>query len=95
MLVLTRRIGEEIVIADEIRVKVLAVSGQRVRLGITAPSSVPVARMELLMGCTGNARLAMAERISQTIRRAEDFERQDNDCRYEPAEIGRVPVSHE
>jgi len=48
MLVLTRRIGEEIVIAGDIRVMVVAVNGQRVRLGITAPSSVPVARMELL-----------------------------------------------
>lgn len=53
MLVLTRRIGEEIVIADNIRVTVVAVNGQRVRLGITAPSSVPVARLELLAGYTG------------------------------------------
>jgi carbon storage regulator len=48
MLVLTRRIGEEIVIAGDIRVKVLAVYGQRVRLGISAPPSVPVTRLELL-----------------------------------------------
>ena len=33
MLVLSRRIGEEIVIADNIRVKVVAVHGNRVRLG--------------------------------------------------------------
>jgi carbon storage regulator len=48
MLVLTRRIREEIVIAKNIRVTVVAVNGQRVRLGITAPPSVPVARSELL-----------------------------------------------
>jgi carbon storage regulator len=48
MLVLTRRIGEEIVIAGNIRVKVVAARGQKVRVGITAPSSVPVARLELL-----------------------------------------------
>jgi carbon storage regulator len=53
MLVLTRCIGEEIVIAGNIRVAVVAVNGQRVRLGITAPSSVPVARLELLAGYTG------------------------------------------
>jgi carbon storage regulator len=47
MLVLTRRVGEEIVIADNIRIKVVAVSGQRIRLGITAPTSVHVARAEL------------------------------------------------
>jgi carbon storage regulator len=48
MLVLTRRVGEEIVIAGDIHVTVLAVRGQKVRLGITAPLSVPVARLELL-----------------------------------------------
>ena len=48
MLVLTRRIGEEIVIADNIRVTVTAVDGQRVRLGITAPPSISVVRLELL-----------------------------------------------
>lgn len=48
MLVLTRRIGEEIVIADAIRVTVVAVKGERVRLGITAAPSVPVMRRELL-----------------------------------------------
>jgi carbon storage regulator len=48
MLVLSRRIGEEIVIADEIRVAIIGVKGQRVRVGITAPRSVTVARSELL-----------------------------------------------
>jgi len=48
MLVLTRAVGEEIVISGDIRVKVLSVHGQRVRLGITAPPSVQVARQELL-----------------------------------------------
>jgi carbon storage regulator len=53
MLVLTRRVGEEIVIAGNIRVTLVAVKGQNVRLGITAPASVPVARLELLAGYTG------------------------------------------
>ena len=48
MLVLTRRIGEKMWIAGNIRVTVVAVKGNRVRLGITAPSSVPVARLEQL-----------------------------------------------
>jgi carbon storage regulator len=50
MLALTRRIGEEIVIAANIRVTVVAINGQKIRLGITAPPSVPVARLELLPG---------------------------------------------
>jgi carbon storage regulator len=48
MLVLTRRIGEEIVIADNTRVVVLAINGQKVRLGINAPPSVVVLRQELV-----------------------------------------------
>jgi carbon storage regulator len=52
MLVLTRRIGEEIVIADNIRLTVVNVKHQRVRLGITAPPSVHVVRLELLGECT-------------------------------------------
>ena len=47
MLVLTRKVGEEIVIADNIRVKVVAVQGDRVRLGIEAPRSVTVDRLEV------------------------------------------------
>ena len=49
MLVLSRRIGEEIVIGGNVRVTVLNVSGQKVRLGIMAPSSVAVLRRELLV----------------------------------------------
>jgi carbon storage regulator CsrA len=48
MLVLARRIGEEIRIAENISVTVVAVKGAKVRLGITAPPSVPVERQELL-----------------------------------------------
>ena len=48
MLVLTRRIGEEIVIGGDIRVAVLRVKGKKVRLGITASPSVAVHRQELL-----------------------------------------------
>lgn len=47
MLVLTRRIGEEILIDGGIRVTVLEVSGSRVRLGIAAPASVGVHRSEI------------------------------------------------
>lgn len=47
MLVLTRRPGEEIVIAGEVRVTVLAIHGQKVRLGVSAPRSVVVDRQEM------------------------------------------------
>lgn len=47
MLVLSRRIGEEIVIDEHIRVVVIEVRGERVRLGICAPPSVTVDRGEI------------------------------------------------
>jgi carbon storage regulator len=50
MLVLSRRIGEEIVIAGDIRVAVVQCGKHGVRLGITAPSNIAVQRLELLAG---------------------------------------------
>jgi carbon storage regulator len=48
MLVVTRRPEEAVVISGEIRVVVLGIVGNRVRLGIAAPGSVRVFREELL-----------------------------------------------
>lgn len=49
MLVLSRRLGEEIVITGEttIRIKIVSLEDQRVRVGITAPSDVTVDREEV------------------------------------------------
>lgn len=48
MLVLSRKIGEEIVLpANDVSIAVLAVNGNRVRLGITAPPSTVVHRAEV------------------------------------------------
>jgi carbon storage regulator len=47
MLVLTRRLGEEIVIDGDILITVVAVKGNQIRLGITAPPAVAVDRREV------------------------------------------------
>lgn len=47
MLVLTRKINQSIVIGDDIEVSVLAVSRDKIRLGITAPREIPVFRKEI------------------------------------------------
>ncbi len=47
MLILTRRIGETVVVGDEVTVTVLGVKGNQVRCGITAPKRVAVHREEI------------------------------------------------
>lgn len=47
MLILTRRIGETLIIGDDVKVTVLGVRGHQVRLGVDAPKSVSVHREEI------------------------------------------------
>jgi carbon storage regulator len=47
VLVLTRKSNQSIMIGDEIEVSVLAIMGEKVRIGIEAPRSVPVFRKEV------------------------------------------------
>lgn len=47
MLILTRRVGETVMIGDEVTVTVLGVKGNQVRVGINAPRSVAVHREEI------------------------------------------------
>lgn len=47
MLILTRRIGETVIIGDEISVTVLSINGNQVRVGVNAPRDVPVHREEI------------------------------------------------
>jgi len=49
MLVLTRKTNQSIMIGDDIEVSVLAVSRDKIRLGITAPKDVPVFRKEVYL----------------------------------------------
>ena len=47
MLILTRKVGESVLIGDGIKVSVLAVKGNQVRVGIDAPKDVSVHREEV------------------------------------------------
>ncbi|MBM4195938.1 MAG: carbon storage regulator CsrA [Gammaproteobacteria bacterium] len=52
MLILTRRVGETVVIGDDVDVTVLAVKGNQVRLGVKAPRDVTVHREEIFQRIT-------------------------------------------
>jgi carbon storage regulator len=47
MLVLTRKVGENIIIGDNIRVTIVSIDGGKVRIGIDAPRDVTVDRQEV------------------------------------------------
>jgi len=47
MLILTRRVGETLIIGDDVTITVLGIKGHQVRLGINAPKEVSVHREEI------------------------------------------------
>jgi carbon storage regulator len=61
MLVLTRKTNQSIMIGDDIEISVLAVSRDKIRLGITAPRDVPVFRKEVYLSIKGEGEGAEAE----------------------------------
>ena len=61
MLILQRRIGESLMIGEEIRVSVVSIEGGRVRLAISAPPEVSILRSELLDAKLANQDSAVEE----------------------------------
>jgi len=67
VLVLTRKLGESIVIGNNVRVTVLEMQGKQIRLGIEAPTEVPVHRGEVYERIEAENRLA-AEKAHTNLR---------------------------
>jgi carbon storage regulator len=67
MLVLTRKVGDEILIGDRINIKILEISGSKVRMGIDAPADIRIYRQEIL------------ERVKSENQFAADWELSDYD----------------
>lgn len=64
MLVLSRYVGEELVIAGNITLKVLEVEGGKVRLGITAPREIPVHRAEVAQKITAALAVSSSREVA-------------------------------
>ena len=64
MLVLTRKANQSIMIGDDIEVSVLAIMGEKVRLGIDAPRSVPVFRKEVYVEIQQDREAAAQQRYA-------------------------------
>jgi carbon storage regulator len=73
MLILTRRISESVIIGDEVKITVLGVKGNQVRLGIDAPKTVSVHREEIYQ------RIQQEKQGGVTPEPAEPAEKDDDD----------------
>ena len=70
MLILTRRVGENVIVGDDIVISVIEVRGDAVRIGIQAPRSVAVHREEVyreLQRANAQAAAASDEAIGATV----------------------------
>ena len=63
MLVLRRKVGETVMIGDDIQVQILGIEGDQIKLGFLAPKEVSILRKELYQGIVAE-NLAAKEQIS-------------------------------
>jgi carbon storage regulator len=70
VLVLTRKSNQSIMIGDEIEVSVLAIMGEKVRIGIEAPRSVPVFRKEVYVEIQQDRQQSSEEEDREEVDRA-------------------------
>ena len=65
MLILTRRVGEALMIGDQTKIVVLGVKGSQIRLGINAPKDVMVHREEIYEKIQGSEDLKHKEKVQK------------------------------
>ncbi|KAA5805862.1 carbon storage regulator CsrA [Thermoanaerobacterium thermosaccharolyticum] len=64
MLILTRKIGQSLIIGDDIEIKVVSIDGENIKIGISAPKDVSVVRKELLEVKDENKKAALIDKSS-------------------------------
>ncbi|MBP2071899.1 carbon storage regulator CsrA [Thermoanaerobacterium butyriciformans] len=64
MLILTRKIGQSLIIGDNIEIKVVSIDGENIKIGISAPKNVSVVRKELLEVKDENKKAALIDKSS-------------------------------
>lgn len=69
MLALTRKIGESIIIGNDVEISILEVKGEQVKIGINAPKSVPVYRKEIYLQIQEANKEANSSQISEDFMR--------------------------
>ncbi|MFT8319208.1 MAG: carbon storage regulator CsrA [Sporolactobacillus sp.] len=67
MLILTRKLGESIKIGDQIEVKIVAIEGDQIKLGIEAPRSIDIHRKEIYEAIQKENNQAISGDLSKDI----------------------------
>ena len=73
MLVVSRKIGEELKVGDDIIVKIIDIDKNQVKVGIDAPRNIMILRMELVKEITKQNKLSIQETTTDTLHTLSDM----------------------
>jgi carbon storage regulator len=73
MLVVSRKIGEELKIGDNIIIKIVDIDKNQVKVGVDAPRDIAILRMELVREITKQNKLALSKTSEETIHTLSDM----------------------
>jgi carbon storage regulator len=73
MLVVSRKIGEELKIGDNIIIKIVDIDKNQVKVGVDAPRDIAILRMELVREITKQNKLALSMTSEETIHTLSDM----------------------
>ena len=79
MLILTRRIGETLIIGDDIQITILGIKGSQVRIGINAPKNVSVHREEIYQRIAEEKSVIELNAFMESTESKEEIPQENND----------------